>query len=416
MAASDAHRARARRRWSLLTVPLAAGACVHQLQQSLFVLRSASTRNGSVLVDQPRWLPSKARGPAPLKYDVHGSSADQAKENLKWALKFEAPFVGGQKLWAKLKAKDEVPKKIYIVATTGRQGPGIGEALAECLAYIQPEDGTLIHQRQPNVDYPKSVFDFQVSDKEVAQMSRISAVDLYMEDEDKYRDLETEVIRKFAEKEMNGYPAVIVLGDSALENPQNVEIIKQGLVIWVDTSLEDCWQETQRSGRALSGLVEGQEPTRPPVWAIANGWDGDADDFEGKAEYMEIAGGLRRKYEEYADIRLNADNAEVRANPVWGAGRLVKAMAQHFGFSDKEGEAENYEEEVLEQDLAKFFESARLAKYLPSAKEWCTEQGAASIEEVLENVEELGEALKLKPLEKKRFLKAAESVQEALAV
>jgi len=413
-ALAAAPEARARRRWTLIAVPLAAGLCAQQVQQSFFVFRSASARTGSTLVAQPRWISSKARGPAPLKYDG-GLSPEQEADNLKWARKVEAPFLAGQKLWSKL---NEMKKavKIYVIATTGRQGPAVGRSLAECLAYIQPADGTMIHQRKPHIEYPGLEFDFRVSDEEVAKRSRISAVDLFIEDESKYRELETEVIRDFHEKELGGLPAVMALGDSVLEKPENVEMIKQGLLIWVDASLEKCWQETQRSGAPSNSLTVMVDLPRPPVWAIANGWDGDADDSEGKAEYMEIASELRNNYEKYAELRLNGDVPEVNANPLWGTQRLLKAMTEHFGIESQEGGKQEYEENVLEQDLAKFFESARLDKYLPNAKEWSSEQGASSIEEIVENAEELGEALKLKPLEKKRLLKAAASVAESLGV
>lgn len=53
---------------------------------------------------------------------------------------------------------------------------------------------------------------------------------------------------------------------------------------------------------------------------------------------------------------------------------------------------------------------ARLTKYLQEALDWCDEQGAATIEDVVENAEDFAEALSLKPLERKRLNKAAESV------
>jgi len=192
--------------------------------------------------------------------------------------------------------------------------------------------------------------------------------------------------------------------------------VKKGLLLWVDLNVELCWQETQRAGILGSAMGQNIPMPRPPVWAIANGWDGDADDAEGKAEYMEIASELRKSYEKYADIRLNGDLDDIVENSLWGADRLVKAMTAHFNFQE-EGEAlDGYEEEIMAQDLVKFLESARLSKYGDTAQKWCDEQGASSIEEILENVEDLSEALQLKPLEKKRLLKAAKSVQEALAV
>lgn len=335
---------------------------------------------------------------------------------MKWALRVEAPHLAGQKLWAKMKANDEIPKQIYIIAATARQGPEIADHLGRCLAYVQPEDGTLIHQRRPHVPYPPIEYDVYESDKQVAEKSQISAVDLFMDDEPKYRELETEVIREFDAKDNGGKPAIMVLGDSALEQPQNVELVKKGLLIWVDLNLEYCWSETQRGGILGTSMGVNIPMPRPPVWAIANGWDGDADDAEGKAEYMEIAKELRKSYEKYADIRLNGDLDEIVENSLWGAERLVKAMTAHFNFQE-EGEApDNYEEEIMAQDLVKFLDSARLSKYKDSAQKWSDEQGASSIEEILENAEDLSEALQLKPLEKKRLLKAAKSVQETLTV
>jgi len=60
----------------------------------------------------------------------------------------------------------------------------------------------------------------------------------------------------------------------------------------------------------------------------------------------------------------------------------------------------------MEKELAQFLDGARLSKYLKTALKWCDEQGAASIEDVVENTEDFEEALNLKPLEKKRLAKA----------
>ena len=85
----------------------------------------------------------------------------------------------------------------------------------------------------------------------------------------------------------------------------------------------------------------------------------------------------------------------------------MKAIAEFYGVSTEGG---SVEEELLERDLEKFLEGARLSKYLQPALDWCDEQGAATIEDIVENTEDFADALSLKPLERKRLAKAAESV------
>jgi len=228
-----------------------------------------------------------------------------------------------------------------------------------------------------------------------------------MEDEKKYRELETEVLKEFQNLDTEGQPAGIIVGESAVSIPENVEILKTGLVIWLDVAPEFSWSKTQMRAKAGGGLFIPYEIIRPPVWCIANGWDGDIDDGEAKAEYMATVEKYNEMYEEVADLRLRADTPGIVENQYWGAERLAKAIAEFYGI-DTEGAS--VEEEVLERDLEKFLESARLSKYMQAALDWCDEQGAASIEDIVENTDDFAEALSLKPLEKKRLAKAAESV------
>merc|ERR1719210_203502 len=128
-------------------------------------------------------------------------------------------------------------------------------------------------------------------------------------------------------------------------------------------------------------------------------------------EYTKIMTEHRDMYEKFADIRLRTDVPGVAENSYWGAGRIVKALTEYLGFSLEE--EIGVEEEVMERDLEKFLEGARLSKYLKPALKWCDEQGAASIEDIVENIPDISHALSLKPLERKRLEKAAASVATA---
>uniref|UniRef100_A0A7S2AMC5 Uncharacterized protein n=1 Tax=Alexandrium andersonii TaxID=327968 RepID=A0A7S2AMC5_9DINO len=260
--------------------------------------------------------------------------------------------------------------------------------------------------------YPSIVYTFWETDKKLADKSQIAPVDLFVQDEDKYRELETESLKEFAALEDNGKPFGCIVGESAILTKENIDIIKQGLVIWLDADTEFTWAKTQYRPQQGSGLwIPPEYQARPPVWALANGWEGDVDDTEGKLEYMKIVEDHRKIYEEIADIRLRVDIPGIQENSFWGAARINKAMTEYLGLS-KEEEA-SVEDEVMERDLEKFLEGARLSKYLKPAMKWCDEQGAASIEDVVENIPEFSEALQLKPLEKKRLNKAAAAVATA---
>merc|ERR1711953_1010363 len=125
-------------------------------------------------------------------------------------------------------------------------------------------------------------------------------------------------------------------------------------------------------------------------------------------EYIKIVQERRELYEKSADIRLRTDIPGIVENTYWGAAKICKAVTEYLGYKD--AEEGSVEQEIMETDLEKFLEGARLSKYFKKASDWCEEQGAASIEDIVENVDDFAEAMALKPLEKKRLVKAAASV------
>mmetsp|Transcript_38353 Transcript_38353/g.88729 ORF Transcript_38353/g.88729 Transcript_38353/m.88729 type:complete len:410 (-) Transcript_38353:103-1332(-) len=354
------------------------------------------------------------RGPPPMRLGpgggtdpVNNVSPEMAEAGRKMAQKYEDILLAGSNLWKEMKKREDVPRKIYFVGTNGNTGELVAEALMDALAYIPAPDGTLFLRRKPGVEYPRLKYWLENSDKKLSAKATQSAVDLYMEDEKAYRALELEVIKEFQELDPGELAAGMIVGESAVNTPEVAEILKTGLVIWLDVSPEFSWSKTQMRPKPGGGLYIPFEVIRPPVWCIANGWDGDIDDGEAKAEYISIVEKYNEKYEELADVRLRTDIPGIVENQYWGAQRLVKAMAEFFNINT---EGASVEEEVLERDLEKFLEGARLSKYMQAALDWCDDQGAASIEDIVENADDFADALSLKPLERKRLLKAAESV------
>lgn len=60
--------------------------------------------------------------------------------------------------------------------------------------------------------------------------------------------------------------------------------------------------------------------------------------------------------------------------------------------------------------LSAWLEELSLAEYLGAATRWCTEMGAVSLEEIADNIEDFGEAVSLKPIERQRVRKWASQV------
>jgi shikimate kinase len=342
---------------------------------------------------------------------VNNVSPEMSAAGRRWAEKYEEIYSKGHRLWGQIKNKFEKegkdPPKFYFVGPAGNNGHEVIESFLDVLAYTPATDGTLYLHRKPTGDYPDMVYDMLFADKELSRRSKIAATDLYVEDEKAFRDLETEILKEFSEAKYEGHPQGMLVGESAVLQEENVEIMKKtGIVIWLAASSDFTWQKTQCQPRQTGGLYQPPDlQQRPPVWALANGWDGDVDDSEAKQDYAEIAKNLEKKYEEVSELRIGVDVDTIVGNSAFGAKALTRVMTDYYGLSE-EGEA-SVEEEVIEKDLERFLEGARLSKYLKQAVEWCEEQGAASIEDVVENVPEFSEAMSLKPLERKRLEKAA---------
>eukprot|EP00929_Paragymnodinium_shiwhaense_P000305 TRINITY_DN100544_c0_g1_i1.p2 TRINITY_DN100544_c0_g1~~TRINITY_DN100544_c0_g1_i1.p2 ORF type:complete len:430 (+),score=134.64 TRINITY_DN100544_c0_g1_i1:73-1362(+) len=328
-----------------------------------------------------------------------------------WAQRYEDMFLTGTYLWKNLKKMNKnEPPRLYFIGMNGNRGEEIAESLCECLGYTPAADGTYFIHRRPDQGHPPIRYTLSQTDKLLAEKAGRAPTDLYMEDEEKYRDIESQVLKEFSEMKTNysDYPMGIIVGEGAVLRQENIDIMKKGVVIWLDVDPLLSWQNTQYTPEPTGGIyVPPEFFERPPVWAIANGWDGDVDDAEGKAEYVKIVNSRRELYEQVADVRLRTDVPEVAGNSYWGAERIVKALNRHFNFKDEDV---SLEQETLERDLGKFLEGARLQKYQEQALAWCTEQGAATIEDVVENADDFAEALSLKPLEKKRLQKAAAAI------
>jgi len=348
-------------------------------------------------------------GPGAGSDPVNNVSPEMQSAGLKWAQKYEDVLLAGHKLWKTIKKNAKEPKKFYFIGQNGNSGAEIAEAVLDALSYIPAPDGTKFMHRKPGMNYPKMHYALQNTDTALSDRSEIPAVDLYMDNEEKYRELEYTIVKEFSEED-RGYPMGCVLGEGALLKEETQEIVKNGLVVWLDTDPEHSWAKTQFKSKQGGGLYVPNQAAgvRPPVWAIANGWDGDVDDTEGKVEYIKMVQERRELYEKAADIRLRTDIPGIVENTYWGASKICKAVTEYLGYKD--AEEGSVEQEIMETDLEKFLEGARLSKYFKKASDWCEEQGAASIEDIVENVDDFAEAMALKPLEKKRLVKAAASV------
>jgi len=274
---------------------------------------------------------------------------------------------------------------------------------------VPAADGTLALQRKPNEEYPDIEFTLWDSDDELSKRSRIAALDVFLEDEEEYRDLEAAVIKEFSELEFEGHPQAIIVGDSALNRQENVDIIKQGIVVWCDATVTTTWKKTQMPlGTGKGGIsIKGNGLARPPIWCLAQGWEADPDDGEARVEYDRIVEEFRQEYDKVADIRVRVDLPGLRENSYWVAERLLRAMGEFLGIEEERNDG-SVDDELFARDLEKFLEGARLTKYYDAALKWCDEKGANALEDLAESVPELGDALELKPLERKRLEKAAQ--------
>jgi hypothetical protein len=325
-----------------------------------------------------------------------------------WAQKLEDIFLAGSKLWAAM-LKNGNHKKFYFIGTNGNMGDQVAESVMDALAYIPAPDGTLALQRKPNEEYPDIEYTLWDSDDELSKRSRIAALDVFLEDEEEYRDLEAAVIKEFSELEFDGHPQAMIIGESALNRQENVDIIKQGIVIWCDATITTTWKKTQKPlGTGKGGIsLKGGGLARPPIWCLAQGWEADPDDGEARVEYERIVEEFRMEYDKLADVRVRVDVPGMRENSYWVAERLVRALGEFLGITEETSDG-SVDDELFARDLEKFLEGARLSKYYDPMKKWCEEQGANALEDLAESVPELGDALELKPLERKRLEKAAQ--------
>lgn len=331
----------------------------------------------------------------------------------KFAQKLEDALLDGVKLWSAMTEQGKV-KKLYFVGPKGNMAEEVAESMMDSCSYVPAADGTLYMQRSQTIEYAPFDYHYVDSDKEVATMCRQQGSDhvtMYSEDEAKYREMETAVLKKFAEFD-KPKPCAIVVGESALNQPENKEFLKEGIVIYLRCAPEASWKTINRRLGGGTGLyIPQKDMVKPPVWALAQGLQGDIDNAEGREEYIRILNDLDKEYEGVADIVFNTDVRGISENSMWAVPKLVQMIGEFLDIkydSSDQGDGE----ESMEKELTEFLEGARLSKYLQDALKWCDEQGAASIEDIVENPEEFVDAMGLKPLEKKRFDRACALASE----
>jgi len=402
------------RRWRLGAV-LLAGLAALRPRVGFASPRTSRPRTATALARGPD-LSTESRGEvlariagrAMVKDPLQGVSPEVQTANNKWAQRLEDIFLTGTRIWANM-LKQGTPKKFYFIGTNGNMGDQVAESIMDSLAYVPAPDGTLALQRKPNIEYPVFEYTLWDSDDELSKRSRMAALDVFIENEDEYRDLEAAIIKEFSELEFDGHPHALVVGESALNRQENVDIIKQGIVIWCDATTTTTWKKTQMPlGTGKGGIsLKGGGLARPPIWCLAQGWEADPDDGEARVEYERIVEEFRKEYDKISDVRVRVDVPGLRENSYWVAERLLRALSEFLGIVEETSDS-SVDDELFARDLEKFLEGARLSKYFDTAKEWCEKQGANALEDLAESVPELGDALELKPLEKKRLEKAAQ--------
>jgi len=354
-------------------------------------------------------------GLPPLGQDA-ASTLDEGieRKGRDYGRRIEDLLMAGRDLYAKMKEMDDPPKRVYLIGPNGNKGLDIGVCLGEALGYRPHPDGRwFVNRKQGDPKNPKIRFWFSHMDKLVAEKARVSPVDLWMEDPQEFFEVEDEVMKDFAQLDDIGEPMLCKVGEGAPAREANQKILKDGIVVWLDCEPELAWYTTQFvPSTGLAVRQPSQYTERPPVWALAQGWDGDPEDAEAKMEFINVLEERREAYDKVADVRIRVDAGDVAKNSYWAVERIIKAIKQHLGIGEED--ATDIQEELLVADLTKFMEGARLGQYVKPALEWCDKMGAASIEDVVENTPELSEALKLKPLEIKRLEKAAAAAGESL--
>lgn len=363
---------------------------------------------GSALRSERSASAPRTRRTASVADPVNNVAPEVCAEGQKWARKLEDIYERGTKLWNYLKKETSgVGKPVYVV---GPPSPILGEvaqSLADILGYLPAEDGTLFMNRRPDGVYPEMQSEFQFSDQLVSKKTPLLLNELFMEDEAKFYDLESEVIKEFSESDFGGYPAVLAVGEGAVLREENLEIMKKGIIVYVSMDPSSSWGLIHRKS---GHFMIGKPPYMTPPWVALNGWDEDVDDFEAKEEYMEILKSRIEIYEQVADVTIRGTAPDVQENPALGADKALKQLIEEWGL-DEEEEMANAVGVSFAEELQQIMAEARLDKYMKVALEWCDEQGAATLEDIAENVDDFADALQLKPLERKRLAKVASRVE-----
>mmetsp|Transcript_82091 Transcript_82091/g.214179 ORF Transcript_82091/g.214179 Transcript_82091/m.214179 type:complete len:418 (-) Transcript_82091:99-1352(-) len=371
---------------------------------------AASTVAGGFRIpDEKRWRTSLRAEADPLAI----VSPEMRTAGQKYAQKLEDCLLSGRDLWKRMNEQGKV-KKLYFIGPKGNLAEEVAESMMDAFSYVQAADGTMYMQRSQHVDYAPFDYHFVNSDKkmvELCRQQRIDHVELFSDDEAKYREMETDILKKFTEYDVPK-PCAIVLGESALNVPENAEFLKEGLVIHLRCSPEASWKCINMRPAGNTGLyISTKDMVKPPIWALAQDMTGDIDNVESKKEYVRIVTELDKEYETVADISFSTDVRGISENSMWAVPKLVGVIAEHLGIET--GSADQADlDSSLEKELTEFLENSRLSKYLDDALKWCDEQGAASIEDIVENPEDFVEAMGFKPLERKRFDKACALASE----
>lgn len=356
-------------------------------------------------------------GPLMPEKDEDKRSADMVSE------RYEKTFASFAKLWGHIKdgvrkggkrvaASDRPLPKFFVLGINGANLNQIGHMLGTALDYVRTEGQAAYLFRDPvEENFTPSEYWFGDTEKEVQTRVVKAASDVFYDDLPRYRSTESQVLKDFNGYEDDGHPMVCVTGDGIALAEENRAILsnENNVAIWFDTDPAYNWEMTQSQPKN-SGIwsnPQAMELNKPPVFALANGWDGDVDDVEGKEEFKDMCNERREAFEKVADVRIRVDVTGIKENPVWALEKIVGAMYELFGVKDDEEAAGTVGEENLSADLLTFLEGARLDKYHAKALEWCNENGAVSLDEVAENADDFAEAIGLKPLERKRFDKAA---------
>ncbi|CAE7293762.1 unnamed protein product, partial [Symbiodinium sp. CCMP2456] len=187
----------------------------------------------------------------------------------------------------------------------------------------------------------------------------------------------------------------------------------------------DATSRTARPSAGPSAWAKG-----PPSSAVENLWsaapaaDADEDDWQAPAheaepelvnEYIDDWGtdttaGPTEAYS-VAESPTRIEATQEAPCDGDGGGEEVQEPQEPVDPTDEEQEAES-----LGTDVALWLSHLNLADQKQAVLAWCEEMGAASLEEVIESIEDLAQALALKPLQEKRLQnRAAEALEKVRA-